>query len=164
MALNPVLLHADESLLTLKVRAISSFTKDEKVRFTLTSNPLNEIADGSYNVINNAVLNTAEISGKALGTGEISSASKLSLANYPNPFMGTTTFVYSLPVDGKVELEINDMLGSKVKILVDEVQTASDHTLTVDASELKPGVYTATLRLITSDAILTRTIKIVRNQ
>ena len=161
-SLDPVSLKVDEQLLTLKVRAIGSL--DEIIRFSLKADPLNELADGSYNTINGAILKMAEMGTKALGTGEILTASRLSLANYPNPFIGTTSFAYTLPYDGKVTLEINNVLGSKVKILVDEVQTAGDHTLTVNANELKPGVYTATLRLITSDAMLNRTIKIVRNQ
>ena len=161
-SLDPVSLKVDEQLLTLKVRAIGSL--DEIIRFSLKADPLNELADGSYNTINGAILKMAEMGSKALGTGEILTASRLSLANYPNPFIGTTSFAYTLPYDGKVTLEINNVLGSKVKILVDEVQTAGDHTLTVNANELKPGVYTATLRLITSDAMLNRTIKIVRNQ
>jgi hypothetical protein len=164
MSVNPLSLKADDKLITLKVRSTVSVGKDETIRFMLNPDPLNELADGSYRAIEGAVLKMAEIGGTALGTGEITMASRLTLLNYPNPFIGTTTFAYSLPVDGKVKLEISDMLGSKVKILVDEIQTAGDHTLTVDANELKPGVYTATLRLISSDAVLIRTIKIVRNQ
>jgi hypothetical protein len=163
-SLDPVSLKVDEQLLTLKVRAIGSLDKDETIRFSLKADPLNELADGSYNTINSAILKMAEMGTKALGTGEISLQSGLTLVNYPNPFIGTTTFAYTLPYDGKVTLEINNALGSKVKILVDEVQTAGDHTLTVNANELKPGVYTATLRLIASDAMLNRTIKVVCNQ
>ena len=91
---------------------------EEGIRFKLAADPLNELADGDYNVINNAVLSIDVITTSMTGTGEISLSDRLTLANHPNPFTGKTTFAYSLPVDGKVTLEIYDIVGNKVKSLV----------------------------------------------
>jgi hypothetical protein len=44
--------------------------------------------------------------------------------NYPNPFNPATTIKYSMPKDGKTSLVIYNVLGQKVRTLVDEKQKA----------------------------------------
>ena len=44
--------------------------------------------------------------------------------NFPNPFNATTTVRYSLPENANVRLEIFNILGQKVKTLVNEPQSA----------------------------------------
>jgi hypothetical protein len=42
--------------------------------------------------------------------------------NYPNPFNPVTTLRYDLPVNGFVNIMVYDMLGRKVKTLINQTQ------------------------------------------
>jgi hypothetical protein len=162
-SLTPLSLKAGDKMLTLNVKLIGSLGQDETIRFNLADNPLNELADGSSSVITNAAIMMETMAAATNAINEIS-AEKLQLYNYPNPFTETTTFAYTLPFNGEATLEIFNMLGSKVNVLLNESKTAGDYKLTVNSNSLKPGVYTAVLKLKTDGQILNRTIKIVRNQ
>ncbi len=61
--------------------------------------------------------------------------------NYPNPFNPVTTIEYSLAKPGMVTLEIYDLLGKRVKTLVQERQQAGTHQVVFDASDLSSGIY-----------------------
>jgi len=161
----PFSLKAGDKLLTLKVRLIGALAKDETVRFSLAGDPLNEIADASYLAINGAAISMDVVGGSSLGIPVAGTSGNLRLANYPNPFTGTTTLAYTLPVEGEVTLEVRNMLGSVVQTLVSgEEQHAGDHKFVMDATTLAPGVYMATLKVDNSGQSMTKTIKIIRNQ
>lgn len=51
---------------------------------------------------------------------------------YPNPLTRSTTLVYALPEAGPVRLVIYDILGRRVRTLVDESQRAGEHRATWD--------------------------------
>jgi PKD repeat protein len=66
--------------------------------------------------------------------------------NYPNPFNARTVIRYSLPQDSKVEITIYNILGRKVKTLVNEHQQAGYKTVIWDGTNQKDrtvasGVY-----------------------
>lgn len=75
------------------------------------------------------------------GGSEEPMASKLTFLNYPNPFSGTTTISYELPVEGFVKLDIYNLIGMHIATLVKENQSAGAHTLLYDASGLPQGTY-----------------------
>jgi hypothetical protein len=67
-------------------------------------------------------------------------------ANYPNPFNPETTIGYQLPTVAQVRLEVYDVLGQKVRTLVQQVEPAGYHTAVWDGRDdggnaLAGGVY-----------------------
>ncbi|MFA6587587.1 MAG: FG-GAP-like repeat-containing protein [Patescibacteria group bacterium] len=66
--------------------------------------------------------------------------------NYPNPFNPATVIAYTLPSATHVTLEVYNVLGQRVTTLVDEQQTAGEHTATWDANPYSSGVYFYRLR------------------
>ena len=49
--------------------------------------------------------------------------------NYPNPFNPYTTIKYEIPHDGRVNIDVFNILGQKVTTLVDENKIAGHHTI-----------------------------------
>ena len=62
-------------------------------------------------------------------------------ANYPDPFTGQTTLSYSLTEPVAVRLEVYNLLGQRVRMLVDGPRPAGLHTLHLDLSEMATGIY-----------------------
>ncbi len=55
------------------------------------------------------------------------------LQNYPNPFNSMTTILYELPETSDVKLEIYNILGQKIKTLVDEKKEAGYYKVIWDS-------------------------------
>jgi hypothetical protein len=84
------------------------------------------------------------------------------IQNYPNPFNPETDIEYALPVDCQVKLTIYNLLGQKVKTLVNEPQTAGYKTVHWNGRDeqgnlvssgiyfykLNAGDYTATKKMV----------------
>ena len=93
---------------------------------------------------------TALVSGNAdnwmqrgwFGDNDLSVPQTTSLiGNFPNPFNPTTTFNYALANDADVSLEVYNLMGQKVAIVVNEHQTAGYKSINWDASQYSSGVY-----------------------
>ncbi|MBK9098489.1 MAG: T9SS type A sorting domain-containing protein [bacterium] len=67
--------------------------------------------------------------------------------NYPNPFNPTTTIRYELPQDGVVTIEVFDILGQKVKTILNEFKRADRYEVTFSSTGLASGVYIYQLRV-----------------
>ncbi|MFQ5751807.1 MAG: FG-GAP-like repeat-containing protein [bacterium] len=73
--------------------------------------------------------------------------------NYPNPFNPETTIEYELAQPGNVQLTIYNLLGQRVRTLVNEWQPAGSHRVSWDgsrergASRVASGVYIYELQL-----------------
>ena len=86
------------------------------------------------------------------GIGENSESSNIPVEfkleqNYPNPFNPTTTIKYTVPNIGNeniaspTELVVYDILGKRIKTLVNKQQPAGNYQVTFDANDLSSGVY-----------------------
>ena len=79
---------------------------------------------------------------------------------YPNPFNPTTTIRYELPQDGVVTIEVFDILGQKVKTLINEFQKSDRYEVTLNSSGLASGVYIYQLRV--NDFITSKKMVLLR--
>jgi hypothetical protein len=61
--------------------------------------------------------------------------------NYPNPFNPTTQIKYFLPMNSIVTLKVYNLLGEKVKTLIEGFKKRGNYTVTFDASGLSSGIY-----------------------
>lgn len=62
--------------------------------------------------------------------------------NYPNPFNPITTIPFSISVSSPVTLEVYNMLGQRMAILLNgDFRTAGNHSIQFDASGLASGLY-----------------------
>ena len=66
--------------------------------------------------------------------------------NYPNPFNPETNISFGLPEAGEARLVVYNILGRKVRTLLDEYYPAGTHTVTWDATDdygstVASGVY-----------------------
>jgi len=61
--------------------------------------------------------------------------------NYPNPFNPSTTIRYDLPRSSMVRLNVYDILGREVAVLVNERKNAGSYEVKFDAVRLASGVY-----------------------
>ena len=61
--------------------------------------------------------------------------------NYPNPFNPMTTIEYSMPEYGFVNLEIYNVLGSKISTVVNDFKNPGYYKCNFDGSNLASGIY-----------------------
>ncbi len=70
------------------------------------------------------------------------------LPNYPNPFNPSTTIHYTINVPGKtqVNLAVYNVLGQKVRQVVQAKQASGEYKFTLNASDLPSGIYFCRLK------------------
>lgn len=61
--------------------------------------------------------------------------------NYPNPFNSSTTIKYSIPTKADVIIEIIDVLGKRVTLLVNETKNAGMYEAVWSANNVTSGIY-----------------------
>ncbi len=78
----------------------------------------------------------------------------------PNPFNSQTTVRYAIPTTEHVSLELFDLNGRLVNILINQCQTVGRHETVIDGSGLVSGVYFA--RMITGNQVQIQKVLLVR--
>ena len=61
--------------------------------------------------------------------------------NYPNPFNPATTIKFNLPEKENVMLEVYNLLGERLSVLINEEFNAGEHSVKFDGSNLSSGIY-----------------------
>jgi hypothetical protein len=81
-------------------------------------------------------------------------------AAFPNPFNATTRLSYSLPRAARVELDVFDLTGRKVRSLVEGKLAAGFHEIDFDGAGLASGLYL--VRMESGDFAATRKLLLVK--
>lgn len=61
--------------------------------------------------------------------------------NYPNPFNPSTEIQYSIPSNGYVDLSVFNIIGEKIKTLVNSEQSKGSYNINLNAEGLPSGIY-----------------------
>ncbi|MGA9118078.1 MAG: T9SS type A sorting domain-containing protein [Bacteroidota bacterium] len=80
--------------------------------------------------------------------------------NYPNPFNPSTTIEFSVPREGRVVLEVFNLMGEKVTTLVNGMRSPGTYREQFDGSKLTSGVYF--YRLITPEGTRLRKMMMLK--
>lgn len=82
------------------------------------------------------------------------------VSNHPNPFAEATTITYEVADARHVRLAVYDVLGRRIRTLVDGMKPAGTHRATFEAGTLPPGLYI--YRLTAGTAAQNRTMTLLR--
>jgi hypothetical protein len=80
--------------------------------------------------------------------------------NYPNPFNPVTTIPYQMAKNGKIRIDVFDVLGRRIQTLVDTEVKAGSYSVSFNASNLASGVYL--VRMTTEGFSFTRKIMLMK--
>ncbi|MBC8488049.1 MAG: T9SS type A sorting domain-containing protein, partial [Bacteroidetes bacterium] len=61
--------------------------------------------------------------------------------NYPNPFNPATTINFDIPVNGNVTLQVFDLSGREVDVLINEFRTEGTYSVNFNGESYSSGVY-----------------------
>ncbi len=80
--------------------------------------------------------------------------------NYPNPFNSTTIISYTLSESAFAKIELYDILGRKVRMLVEDFKTPGTYTVKLEGGGLPSGVYF--YRLVAGQKVIVRKAVLVK--
>jgi hypothetical protein len=66
--------------------------------------------------------------------------------NFPNPSQNNTVIQFSIPDPGITTLDIDDIQGHRIQVLVDQNLQGGDYSVTVNTVPMPPGMYIYKLR------------------
>jgi len=132
-----------ESLIILTLRTRDNFGDGDRIRIQVENNSLCELADENGKPMENIVLNTCSIEHNntlSIGSAEDNRDNELTI--YPNPAKDKMNIDYNLSKDGRVRIELYNLLGEKIEEIVDLTVLKGKYTKEIDVTSLPSGVYT----------------------
>ena len=126
--------------------------RDSRVTFTAPgSGTYYARVSGARNETGTYTLSVTDVTAGPASKPAVASGPPGLAPNAPNPFNPSTLIPYRLDADGPVRLEIYNLLGQRVRTLVDEAQTAGAYRVHWDARDaagrrVSSGVYFLRLR------------------
>lgn len=126
----------------------------------MTSRILQEATENYAHLLYTAAVDAGILSPTSVAHVSLDPEELTLYQNYPNPFNPQTFISYSLPHAAKVRLNVFDLLGREVDVLVDERQASGMYTVKFDASGLTSGVYF--YRLTAANYVHTRKFIVVK--
>lgn len=124
----------------------------------LTGTPFGQ--NGGAGTVYGALTVNFSIENAAAGRADLPDTKPALLPNYPNPFNPVTAIRFSLPESVPVKLEVFDMLGRSVMVLVDATLDSGFHEVKFEAGELSSGMYL--YRLETPGVVRTRPMTLLK--
>ncbi len=123
-----------------------------------------DLAPGEYHIYTDHQLEKPEITSDVPSVKRGNSSFKL-YPNYPNPFNVSTMINYQLPLASEVQLVIYDILGQKIKTLINQNHNAGAYTVYWNATDennhpVSSGVYIYQLK--TENQILQRKLLLIK--
>ncbi|NQU88574.1 MAG: T9SS type A sorting domain-containing protein [Mariniphaga sp.] len=119
-------------------------TSDENIHILYQTDYIPGLAlDGDHSYVDNIIYHAALPKGDLVAVPENNNTftQENVSQNYPNPFNNTSIVIVRLEKASQLSLEAFNMTGQKVYEISNGKVGAGSHTLTIDASNLSPGVY-----------------------
>ncbi|MCX6272917.1 MAG: T9SS type A sorting domain-containing protein [Bacteroidetes bacterium] len=149
--MDPLILNPGDVLLILSCHINSGSVNNLSCRWNLGAE--SSFSDGDAQQIDNVYLTYPSLlkDPKEVYLGQ----------NMPNPFNHSTEIPYYLPEDGKVTINVFDMLGKVVMNLADELQNSGTHQVRIGENNLRPGVYTYQLEFHNNNLQTCKSLKML---
>ncbi|HET6567487.1 MAG TPA: T9SS type A sorting domain-containing protein [Rhodothermales bacterium] len=111
-----------------------------ELKFEAIRDVLTGAEDASLVYRNDAVWEVS-IAASSVGTGSDLPLQFGLEQSYPNPFRSNATIRYTLDNEAHVQLEVFNMLGQRVRVLVSEEKRAGQYEISFDGGDLSSGTY-----------------------
>lgn len=103
--------------------------------------------DTTSNYSNTVIINTVDVNP---GSSELPTVFNLE-QNYPNPFNPSSKITFSIPIESEVSLNIYNILGEHVGILINNTLSAGKYEANFEVGHLTSGIYFYELYAKSSD-------------
>lgn len=135
--MNTLSIGDDEVFVILKMKSKDLSGMNSPIYLELY--PDSEFADGAAIVNDNVVLSIPVINSPLTGLNGTFTQGEVSV--HPNPFKTKTNVDFTLNRPGHVIIGLYNLTGSKISAILEGYEQPGAHHLTLDAADLRPGVY-----------------------